>query len=236
MKVSEAMFVSVIIPAAGVGSRMNSDKKKQFIELQGRPILDYTLTVFQEHDHVDEIILVTTSDEIEYCTKEIVEKGDYHKVSQVIVGGSTRQESVHKGLAVVNPLAEYVLVHDGVRPFIEGYLIDELLKEVVHHQAVILGVPVKDTIKRVSNEGIVEETPERARLYAVQTPQAFNKSELEKVHREAEEKDYLGTDDASLIEEFSQQPVKVIMGSYNNIKVTTPEDLIFGERILNKKS
>lgn len=226
------MGYSVIIPAAGIGSRMNSDKKKQFIELAGKPILSHTISRFEECDKIEEIIVVTNKNEIEFCSEYILKEHSALKKMKVVEGGGTRQESVYKGLQQIGSSVKYVVIHDGVRPFIEKIYLDNLLKKVTSYKGCVLGVPVKDTIKRVSTDLTVVETPKRAELWAIQTPQAFDKDILIKAHEEARKSHYIGTDDASLVEAFTQVDIKVIEGSYNNIKITTPEDLIFGERLL----
>lgn len=228
------MKCTVIIPAAGQGRRMNSDMKKQFISLKGKPILVWTIEKFQQHDAIDEIILVTSSDEIEYCNKEVVEAFGLTKVKHIIVGGSERQSSVFKGLSYVNE--GIVLIHDGVRPFISTDLINNAIQHTKKFGACAVGVPVKDTIKYVGEDGTIINTPQRSKLWAVQTPQCFKADLIKKVHQQALEEGYLGTDDTVLVEKYSETPIKMINGSYNNIKITTIEDLAFGEKIIEHQS
>ena len=157
------MFVGIIV-AAGSGNRMSSKQKKQYIDVQGKPLLYYSLRAFQDSS-VDEIILVTSADEIEYCQKEIIEKYKMTKVTKVVAGGEERYESVYEGLKVTNP-DSYVLIHDGARPMVSVELIERIMKAVVKYKACIAAVPVKDTIKRISMDGRVVETLARSALYS----------------------------------------------------------------------
>ncbi|MCK8816234.1 2-C-methyl-D-erythritol 4-phosphate cytidylyltransferase [Natroniella sulfidigena] len=225
------MKVSVIIPAAGQGKRMRTAKNKQFLLLDDRPIIAHTVDKFNIEE-VDEIILVVKEEEQDYC-HEIIE--DYQlKVDQLVYGGKTRQESVYNGLQKVTAKSELVLIHDGARPLLTKRMIRNIIKEAKSHQAVITGVAVKDTIKVINHEQLVINTPDRSRLVAIQTPQAFKKDLILKAYTKASEEGYFGTDSASLVERLNR-PVKVIEGSYQNLKVTTPEDLEFAEKILARR-
>ncbi|WP_105619880.1 2-C-methyl-D-erythritol 4-phosphate cytidylyltransferase [Vallitalea okinawensis] len=228
------MKCTVIIPAAGQGRRMNSDKKKQFINLKGKPILVWTIEKFQQHDAIDEIILVTSSDEIDYCTKEVVDAYGLTKVKHIIVGGTERQSSVFEGLSFVDE--GIVLIHDGVRPFITTEVIDNAIQQTKKFGACAVGVPVKDTIKYVGEDGTIINTPQRSKLWAVQTPQCFRIDLIKSAHQKALEEGYLGTDDTVLVERYLKIPIKMINGSYNNIKITTIEDIAFGEKIIEHQS
>jgi len=225
--------ITAIVLAAGQGKRMNSKVAKQFLELREKPILYYSLKAFEESS-VDEILLVTGSDMIEYCQKEIVERYGFNKVVEVVEGGKERYDSVYQGLLHTN--ADYVLIHDGARPFISTKMIEGIIDQVRLHMACLIGKPVKETIKIVNTDGFVVDTPDRNSVWAAQTPQAFEYSAIRNAYNifyEAKEKNsYSITDDAMVYETFLQQPVKMLQGDYTNIKITTPEDLIIAEQIL----
>ncbi|KMY48193.1 2-C-methyl-D-erythritol 4-phosphate cytidylyltransferase [Peribacillus loiseleuriae] len=225
------MFYEVVIPAAGQGKRMKAGKNKLFIELIDTPIIVYTLQVFDRDPDCKRIIL-TINPEEESIFTSLIEQYGIKKVTKLVPGGKERQQSVFNGVKEIKEDG-LVLVHDGARPFIDHSLIKRLTEAASSHGGAIVAVPVKDTIKKVK-ENMVIETVERSSLWAVQTPQAFRVSILKKAHEEAEKDDYLGTDDASLLERKGQ-PVVIIEGDYDNIKITTQEDLYFAEAILHKK-
>lgn len=222
-------YVSVIIPSAGMSNRMGSKMNKQFLLIGGKPILAHTIEKFENSKLIDEIIIVSKEEEIEYCRREIVRKFGFNKVSNIVKGGKERQDSLYNGILALNPRSEIVLSHDGARPFVKLEDIDKVIKEVYKSGAGILAVPVKDTIK-VVGDGSVERTPERALLWAAQTPQGFSRPILLDAYEKAQKDNYLGTDDSSLVERLGHK-VEIIMGSYENIKITTPEDLILGESL-----
>lgn len=224
------MNYQVIIPAAGQGKRMNAGKNKQFVELNDIPVIVHTLLVFQNHSSCSSIILVINELERHIFTT-LIEKYGLTKVSQLISGGSERQESVYNGLKAAE--CEIILIHDGARPFIKVSKIEELVKTVKEKGAALVAVPVKDTIKRVKDDSVVE-TVERAALWAAQTPQAFQLPIIIEAHKHAEKTGFLGTDDASLVEEIGTS-VAVVLGDYTNIKLTTPDDLIVAKAILERK-
>ena len=224
------MNYQVIIPAAGQGKRMKAGKNKQFIELNEIPIIIHTLRVFEKHAHCTGIILVTNEAE-KSDFQYLIEKFQIQKVHQLVSGGKERQDSVYNGLKAVND-EKLVLVHDGARPFVTHQSIDHLVTKATETGASILAVPVKDTIKKVE-DGIVAETVERATLWSVQTPQAFQLNMILEAHAHARNEGYLGTDDASLLERTGQ-PVSIVAGDYTNIKITTPEDLYIAEAILKR--
>ncbi|MBM6616112.1 2-C-methyl-D-erythritol 4-phosphate cytidylyltransferase [Bacillus suaedaesalsae] len=226
------MEYTVIIPAAGSGKRMNAGKNKQFIMLGDKPVIIHTLSVFEQDPHCNEIILVINEMEREYF-KELLCSFKIQKVKQLIPGGAERQDSVYNGLMKVEGANSLVLVHDGARPFITIEKIQELVKKASETSAAILAVPVKDTIKKVNN-GLVEETVERSSLWAVQTPQAFHVQLLRQAYEHAFQTNFLGTDEASLVERL-HKPIAVVSGDYENIKLTTPEDIVYGESILNNQ-
>lgn len=227
-------FISVIIAAAGQGKRMNSKVNKQYLKLGNKPILSHTIDVFEKSLWIDEIIIVTHSDEVEYCKENIVKAYAFKKVKKIIAGGSKRQESVFNGLKSVDKRCDIVMIHDGARPFVREEYIFNSIDEVMKYKAVGVGVPVKDTIKVVDEEKYVRNTPDRKFLWAIQTPQTFDYVLLMKAHEKAIEEGFFGTDDTSLVERINQK-VKMILGSYENIKITTPEDLYIGEAILKNR-
>jgi 2-C-methyl-D-erythritol 4-phosphate cytidylyltransferase len=224
------MFYEVVIPAAGQGKRMKAGKNKLFIELSGIPIIVYTLRVFEEDPDCRGIILSINPAEKDYFSQLIAEYG-LKKVKKLVMGGKERQQSVYNGLQHAGE--EIILVHDGARPFINLGQISELTTAASLHGGAVIAVPVKDTIKKASNQKVVE-TVERSSLWAVQTPQAFRVSILKSAYEQAEAEAFLGTDDASLLERIDEQVV-IIEGNYDNIKITTQEDLYFAEAILHKQ-
>ncbi|WP_100404169.1 2-C-methyl-D-erythritol 4-phosphate cytidylyltransferase [Bacillus sp. FJAT-42315] len=225
------MAYQVVIPAAGQGKRMKADCNKLLLSLQGRPVIIHTLEVFEKDPACDGIVLAVKEEEKPLFTNLITEY-NMSKVYKLVTGGEERQQSVYSGLKQLEH-ADIVLVHDGARPFMMRKMIDELVKEAKISGAAIAAVPVKDTIKRVK-DGTVVETVERSSLWAVQTPQAFRLSSLLQAHEQAEKDGFLGTDDASLIERINL-PVQIVEGDYDNIKLTTPEDLVFAEAIIQKR-
>lgn len=225
--------VIAIIPAAGKGKRMGGQLNKQFLMLNQVPALIHTLQVFAQIPLLDEIIVVSASDEIEYC-RNVIDLNNVPKVSQVVAGGNERQQSVYNGLLCCPEDTDIVLIHDGARPLITKELINVAIDSAREFGAVSVAVPVKDTVKVVDEQGFVLETPERDHLWLIQTPQAFHYDIIMKAHRKALKDNFTGTDDAGLVEN-TDRPVKLIMGSYENIKITTPEDLILAEAILTRR-
>jgi 2-C-methyl-D-erythritol 4-phosphate cytidylyltransferase len=222
------MAYQVIIPAAGAGMRMNAGMNKQFIELCSIPVIIHTLKVFENDMLCDGIILVINASEEEIVSKYI-KTYQISKVVALVSGGAERQQSVYNGLVNVKN-AKIVLVHDGARPFIKMTLIHELVRKAEKMGAAIVAVPVKDTIKRVQDFQ-VSETIERSSLWAVQTPQAFRVPLILAAHEHAKRDGFLGTDDASLVEREGKS-VFIVKGDYQNIKLTTPDDLIFADAIM----
>ncbi|MBS2967308.1 2-C-methyl-D-erythritol 4-phosphate cytidylyltransferase [Metabacillus sp. KIGAM252] len=224
------MNYEVVIPAAGQGKRMNAGKNKQFIELEGKPVIAHTLSVFEADPSCTGIILVINEAERDEFM-DMIERYSFSKIKKMAGGGAERQESVYNGLKHASE--PIVFIHDGARPFIEYPILQELAAAAEREGAATLAVPVKDTIKRVE-QGEVLETVERSSLWAVQTPQAFRLSEILHAHEDAELHHYQGTDDASLIERLDKK-VQVITGSYANLKLTTPEDLLIADAILKQR-
>ena len=218
------MKTCAIIVAAGKGTRMKSDCPKQFIEVKNRPILYYTLNAFQK-SKVDEVIVVVSKGYQEYVQKDIVGKFKLDKVKKIVLGGAERYLSVYEGIKAAEGV-DYVLVHDGARPFIEPVKINEVIEQVQQYQAVIVGVKAKDTMKIVNEDGYVIETPNRSMLWNVQTPQAFEYNLLKTAYNKiVVEKISTITDDAMVVEYATDQKIKMLEGSYRNIKITTIEDL-----------
>ncbi|MCF0132370.1 MAG: 2-C-methyl-D-erythritol 4-phosphate cytidylyltransferase [Blautia sp.] len=216
---------SAVVLAAGQGKRMNSKVQKQFLELHGRPIVFYSLECFQKSDMIDEIILVTGQESIQYCRKEIVERYGLDKVRAIVAGGSERYNSVYNGLLACND-PDYVFIHDGARPFIDQEMLKRGLEGAMKTGACVIGMPSKDTVKIADACDMVKETPERSRVWIIQTPQIFDYSLVRNAHESLRNKDMTGiTDDAMVIEQETDVKVCLAAGSYMNIKITTPEDL-----------
>jgi len=237
VKNTEGTFVSVIIAAAGKGTRMNSDINKQYINICGVPVLARSIGVFQECKLINEIIVVVNKDDIIFCKKNIIDTYEFTKVTQIVAGGDSRQKSVLNGLNAVNKDTEIVLIHDGARPFVKQEIIIDSITSAMNFGAACVAVPVKDTIKRsVGKDGqdFITETIPRETLWLVQTPQAFRYSLIREAHIKAYEEGFEGTDDSILVERLGV-PVKIVMGRYDNIKITTWEDLIIGEAILSNE-
>lgn len=224
--------ITAIVLAAGSGSRMKSKTKKQFMEIKGKPVIWYSLFEF-EKSRVDEIILVTGKEDIDYCKKEIVEKYNLKKIKNVVAGGSERYESVYNGLKEVT--GNIVLIHDGARPLINNEIIERSIEGTIKSDACVVGVPVKDTIKRANKEGYIIDTPNRSELWITQTPQSFKTDLVKMAYKKMKEELEKGnttlniTDDAMVVEEFTTNQVRFVQGDYKNIKVTTPEDIDIAE-------
>ncbi|MBS4179698.1 2-C-methyl-D-erythritol 4-phosphate cytidylyltransferase [Lederbergia citrea] len=225
------MDYQVIIPAAGSGKRMGAGHNKLFLKLGRRPIILHTMDVFTADPNCRKVILVIQHNDEEYF-KEILEDVDHSPKIQLVYGGNERQDSVYNGLKAACADG-IILVHDGARPFIRLKTISQLVRSAVESGAAIAAVPVKDTIKKAVGHEVVE-TVERSSLWQVQTPQAFRFSVLLNAHEQARNECFLGTDEASLVERTSHT-VKIVESDYDNIKLTTPEDLYFAEAIMEKR-
>jgi 2-C-methyl-D-erythritol 4-phosphate cytidylyltransferase len=225
------MKTVVIIPAGGAGRRMGGETPKQYLSLAGVPILVHTLREFQQSPVVDEIFLVVPEGDIADVRRNMVERYDLSRVSLVIAGGRERQDSVRNALAHVRDGHEIILVHDGVRPFVTGDLIERAIAGAKAFGAVAPGVSVRDTVKKADAAGWVVKTVQREGLWLVQTPQAFRREVILAAYERAARDGFCGTDDASLVERMGI-PVRMIPGDADNIKVTAPEDLERGERIV----
>lgn len=231
---------AAIILAAGQGKRMNSRVAKQYMLLEGKPVLYYALKVFED-SFVDEIVLVTGQGEEEYCKTKIVEKYGFHKVKKIVAGGKERYHSVYNGLCALADV-KYVFIHDGARPFITEEVLNRALEEVKEEAACAVGVPVTDTIKIADEHGFVAQTPDRAHLWSMQTPQAFEHRLIKNAYEILihNEERFLAegiqiTDDAMVAEIVLKLPVKIVEGSYDNIKITTPEDLARAEILCKRR-
>lgn len=222
-----------VIVAAGQGSRMGTKVNKQYLNLLDKPVLAHTLEVFEKHSLIDGIIVVTRQDEISLCLNEVILHYQLKKVINVTAGGKERQDSVYQGLKALSSQCELVVVHDGARPLITPEIISKVLATAQQEEAAIVAVPVKDTIKKAVN-GFVSETILREQLWAAQTPQVFTKEVIFQAYLNAYEKGVYGTDDASLVELLGKK-VQIVPGIYENIKITTPEDLDIGEAILRRR-
>ncbi|PKM86006.1 MAG: 2-C-methyl-D-erythritol 4-phosphate cytidylyltransferase [Firmicutes bacterium HGW-Firmicutes-12] len=218
--------VVALIPCAGQGKRMGASVRKPYLEVHGRPLLTYTLDVFQKHPLIDGIVLVVESDAVKYCNEEIVYKYGYTKVQSVVAGGEERQDSVLCGLACLAEDTGWIVVHDGARPLIKEETITKALQTAFEKGAVVVGVRVKDTIKVVSSDFSICKTPERQTLWQIQTPQIFRRHIMVQAYEKAVSEGWTGTDDASFVERFGEK-VYIVEGEYSNIKVTTPDDLIY---------
>jgi len=224
-----------IIVSAGRGHRLKEASKKQFLPLAGKPILVHTLDRFETCALIRSIVLVVGEEDLAYCLKEIVEKYRYQKITQIIPGGKERQDSVRNGLKALAGDAEIVVIHDGVRPFVTREMIEESIRGAKRLQAVVLAMPVKETVKMANTDGIVLKTLERESLWQIQTPQAFHTGIIQEAYRRATEDGIVGTDDASLVERLGTR-VHILPGSYTNIKITTQEDLLWARLLLREKS
>lgn len=220
---------AAIVLAAGQGKRMQADRPKQYLLLQDKPLLFYALKAFEESE-IEEIVLVTGEGEEEYCRKEIVEKYDFKKVKKITAGGKERYHSVFEGLKALEcrELLEdgYVFIHDGARPFLTPELIHKLLIETKVHKACVAGMPVKDTIKIADENGNVAATPDRKLVWQIQTPQVFSYGLIYDAYRQLFTMEEIQvTDDAMVLEQMKGHPVHLVEAYYQNIKITTPEDL-----------
>ncbi|ALS36497.1 2-C-methyl-D-erythritol 4-phosphate cytidylyltransferase [Enterococcus rotai] len=231
---NKTLDYEVILLGAGQGKRMGASRNKILLHLIGKPVISYSLNTFLNDPACKHIILVTQEDEQDLLAAVVKKENKKKHPITIVSGGSERQYSVFNGLKALLDPKNIVMVHDGARPFVSLAQLKLLHRKVQETRAAILGVPVKDTIKRVV-DGIVEETVPRETLWQVQTPQAFYGADLLAVHVRAQQEHYLGTDDASLIEKYSDLPVSMVLGSYENIKLTTPEDMLIGEAIVKRR-
>ena len=228
-----SMKAVAIIPAGGSGKRMQENLSKQYLLLDGIPVLAHTLRVFQGSPNIDEIFLIVPGDDIKYARECIVEKFGISKVSRIVAGGRERQDSVRNGIDILRSDHDIVVIHDGVRPFISERLVHFAILEALKQAAVTVGVPVKDTVKLVDGHGEILKTLNRDSLWLTQTPQAFKRDVIKKAYETAYRDNYYGTDDASLVERLGIT-VKMICGSYDNIKITTKDDIMLAEVLVKR--
>ena len=223
---------TAIVLAAGQGKRMNSKIQKQFLEIGGKPVLYYSLHCFQESPLIRDIILVTGEEMISYCEQEIVKKYGFSKVRKVTAGGKERYDSVYAGLLCCQD-TDYVYIHDGARPFITEEMVQRGYEAVKRNNACVMGMPSKDTVKLADSSGYVKETPDRKIVWNIQTPQIFSYDLIRGAYESIRKKDMTGvTDDAMVVEQETGTKILLVEGSYQNIKITTPEDLAIAEAFL----
>lgn len=239
---------TAIVLAAGSGSRMKSTVAKQFMLLDGKPLIWYALQAIETSEIIDDCILVTGSEDIEYVRKEIVEKYSFQKVDTIIAGGAERYLSVGNALNVIAdegmkvPNRDgYVFIHDGARPFLTEQILRNTYEAVERYHACVAAMPVKDTVKIADEDGFSVITPERKLVWGIQTPQVFDTELIIRAYKklrehqtELDNKGIIVTDDASVVEIFTDQKVKLVEGSYKNIKITTPEDIKVAETFLRE--
>ena len=228
------MKSTAIVLAAGQGKRMNSKVQKQFLLIKGKPVLYYSLSCFQKSREIEEIIVVTGKDSINFCKQEIIEAYGFSKVKAVIAGGRERYDSVYAGLCACED-SDYVFIHDGARPFLTEDMIRRGKEAVLASGACVIGMPSKDTIKIADENGMVASTPRRSLVWNIQTPQIFSYTAIREAYEEARQQNMADiTDDAMVMERFGNMKIKLVEGSYENIKITTPEDILVAEKILEK--
>jgi len=228
------MKADAVIVSAGKGHRFMEGMKKQFHLLAEKPILAHTLDKFETCPLIHSILLVVSQEDMDFCLKEIVEKYKYRKISQVVPGGKRRQESVKNGIDALPRDVDIVVIHDGVRPFVTREMIEESIQGAARFRAVVMAMPVKETIKMGRQDGTVLETLDRESLWQIQTPQTFQVNLIKEAHYKAANDGFVGTDDASLVERLGVN-VHILPGSYTNIKITTPEDLMLANLFLQTK-
>lgn len=226
--------LKVIIAAAGLGKRMKNTINKQYILLDARPIITYSLDILEESELVDEIVIVANAQETNYCETEIVQKHGYRKVNRVISGGEKRQDSVFNGLKSFRQKPDFIAVQDGARPFLTSGLLERIFEQALKWGAAIPAIAVNDTLKTVE-DGFVDQTLDRTKIMAVQTPQIFAYEKLLNAYQKAYAEGFIGTDDASLYERY-YRPVKIVKGEDRNIKITRSTDLLIAEAFLQNKN
>lgn len=227
-------WVAAVVPAGGRGVRMGSRTPKQFLQLAGVPLLVHSLRVLEASQTIGEIILVVPETDVTACQNELVPAFGFSKISRVISGGTRRQDSVWNGLQAVDGRTDVVVVHDAVRPFVTEAMVQAVVDRARVHGAALVGIPLRDTIKRVGPDGMIEATLDRQRLWSAQTPQAFKIELLREAHQSGQRDNVDVTDDAGLVERLGR-PVSIVTGTADNVKMTRPEDLLMGEAIAAAK-
>ena len=223
--------IVAVVPAGGLGRRMGAGTPKQFLMLDGVPMMLHSLRVLDRAPSVTEVVLVVPKEEQARVLTEVVDRYGLKKVLKVVPGGATRQESVHHGLNEVDDDVEIVVVHDAVRPFVTEDLIERSIEAARKHGGAIAAVPMKDTPKQTGTDGLIHKTLDRAGLWLAQTPQTFRRALVVEAYRKAGVEHVHATDDAALVERLGHK-VAIVEGSWENIKITTPEDMILAEAIL----
>lgn len=230
------MAIAIVL-AGGSGNRMKTDVAKQYLKIDDKEVLYYSLDTFNNSEYISEIILVTRQSDIDFCREQIVLKYKFDKVTKIIAGGSERYDSVYNGMCAIN--ADYdglVMIHDGARPFVSEKMIADSVSAANEFGACTVGMPVKDTIKIIDNNNFGIHTPDRNTVYQIQTPQTFRYALLtEAYHEMYKDENHKITDDTMLVEQYIGVRSKVIEGSYINIKITTPEDIEIAQIMLEKK-
>mgnify|MGYP002554735973 CR=1 FL=1 len=239
-----------IVLAGGKGTRMNSEIPKQFLVVGGKPLISYSLDVFEKSPFIDAIIIVTSQDYTGYM-KALVKENGYKKIAGIALGGKERYDSVHSGLELIQTLMssgagqlsrdeewlsgeDYIFIHDGARPCVTAQIIYNCMQDVMEYKACVAAVPVKDTIKVADKAGMSVNTPDRSTLWQIQTPQTFSYALVSEAYRKrAEAGDTTVTDDAMVVEKYADHSIYLLKGDYRNIKITTPEDLVIAEAFLN---
>lgn len=227
-------WCTAIVLAGGQGRRMGTKVQKQYLHIQGKPVLYYSLCAFEQSEIIDEIILVAGAGQVDYVRREFVEAYGFRKVSGIVEGGKERYDSVWEGLKILRdknrPEKSYVFIHDSARPFVNETIIQRAYEGAEQYRACVVGVPSKDTIKLADKDGFAKETPDRNYVWIIQTPQVFETSLIvEAYSKMMGRKEIQATDDAMAVEREMHVPVRMIEGSYENIKITTPEDLEIAE-------
>jgi len=226
------MKVVALIAAAGFGKRMNAKISKLFIPIFGKPILAYTIEKFEQCNFIEKIYLIVNQEE-DFYSKDIILKYNFSKVQELIAGGETRQDSVYNGLKVLDPDTDIVAIHDGARPLIEETIIQESIEAAQEFGAAIAAIPLKDTVKRSGKDFFINETLNRQEIWRAQTPQTFKYSIILSAYHQAYKDKFFATDDAAIVERYGYK-VKMIIGSEENIKITTPFDIIIAENFLKR--
>jgi 2-C-methyl-D-erythritol 4-phosphate cytidylyltransferase len=226
------MKVAAIVPAAGAGTRLKSRTQKPYIDLGGKPILARTLMVLSRNKNITEILVSVGKNKLNKSRREIIEKYNIKKTT-LVIGGRERSDSVYNALKTVSKDVDYILIHDGIRPFITDKFIEGLLKKASRFNAVVVAVPVKPTLKFVNKNGFIKSTPSRECFWEAQTPQIFRRGLIEKAYKIARKKKIIATDDSAFVERIGVKP-KIVMGSYSNIKITTREDLELAKILLKE--
>ena len=241
MKMDKSYRTAAVVLAAGSGKRMNAGVKKQYMEIAGRPVLYYSLKAFEE-SFIDEIVLVVSQDEIEQVQESYVNQYGFQKISRIVVGGKERYHSVACGLQAVRQDCDFVFIHDSARPMLTQEILQRAYRAVQEEEACVVGVPSKDTVKIADEQGYVSVTPNRSLVWNVQTPQVFSYPLVYSAYEELlqKEQELLAagvqiTDDAMVVEYLARHKVKLVEGSYENIKITTPEDVQIAERYLQSR-